>query len=541
MFDMGTDWKEVYPTAMRTTEETVKALQHFQGSEEKVKSFYCDNAPELKAACAELKIINPTSTPACPETNGIAESNVKEAKQGTTCNMVASGFESSWWEPASTCWSFQTNITARARWPGEKKASAYERRHSERCRAELIPFGAMVEFMKTPFPQNKPAPFSEKATVGLMVGYEVHPGGRWAGDYHVVEYEPLRANPDITFRQMRRHIHRIKEVWMVRDKDRQIRYPLGERKRAIARLPPELHVVAGDSIFNNTDNYDQWGGHEDDGSADNPGQAEGPAVAHPPVDPAEVLATEAGAPGTYEAFINCDGVLDDNCSEIGGWSNRPAGGIGPIDRYRQPDTRGEAGWAQGGEWVRKYKGSQRPPHINPKMWTLMSETHGEEIKQYLDQLRAGTYVNAEGPGEPAAPARRRRPQGRGKQGPYTVKAKTDEARAAVCGQIPLRIVVLEDGPDTKWGDALRGMLHTTNKNGEPKELLDSYDMSTRTAEEVITVLDTPGTAVIMHAGALTGPLHGCRDSVRRYLFECDKVIRHVAKMGGFINPHSRRS
>jgi len=52
--------------------------------------------------------------------------------------------------------------------------------------------------MPVPFPQNTPAPFAARAIPGLMVDHEVHPGGVWAGDYWIVEYEPLRKEPELS-------------------------------------------------------------------------------------------------------------------------------------------------------------------------------------------------------------------------------------------------------------------------------------------------------------------------------------------------------
>ena len=72
--------------------------------------------------------------------------------------------------------------------------------------------------MPVPFPQNTPAPFAERAVPGLMIDYEVHPGGLWAGDYWIVEYEPLRKEPELSLAvaMHRGFLHRTKEVWLVR-------------------------------------------------------------------------------------------------------------------------------------------------------------------------------------------------------------------------------------------------------------------------------------------------------------------------------------
>ena len=56
-----------------------------------------------------LGIMNPTSTPACPETNGLAEAAVKDVKNGTRANLIQSGLHPTWWERSSTCYCFHEN------------------------------------------------------------------------------------------------------------------------------------------------------------------------------------------------------------------------------------------------------------------------------------------------------------------------------------------------------------------------------------------------------------------------------------------------
>ena len=200
--------------------------------------------------------MNPTSTPGCPETNGLAENCVKDSKHGTRCGLIQSGFHVSWWELAAECFSFHNNIEERSRWKGDPKMSAYERRHFEKCNATLFPFGVLCDFMKTPFPQNEPGPFSPKAVPGLFCGYHLQPGGRWPGDYYVAEYEPFRKDPDMPLHVARHkgYIHRVKEAWLRPGDD--LRFPLGERKTAIARLPPDMQPILGEKPPNDEDKDD---------------------------------------------------------------------------------------------------------------------------------------------------------------------------------------------------------------------------------------------------------------------------------------------
>ena len=96
LWDMGTDCLFIAPTATRSEAETRKAMMDFFGSTDEIRSFYSDNAPELKKAARTLEICHPTSTPACADTNGLAEGKVKLGKSGTRGQLIHSGFHKSW-------------------------------------------------------------------------------------------------------------------------------------------------------------------------------------------------------------------------------------------------------------------------------------------------------------------------------------------------------------------------------------------------------------------------------------------------------------
>ena len=67
--------------------------------------------------------------------------------------------------------------------------SCYNRRHRlGRFKGQQIPFGALVDFM----PQNdvKVESMGPKTIPGVFIGYHVHAGGLWSGDYLVADYSP---------------------------------------------------------------------------------------------------------------------------------------------------------------------------------------------------------------------------------------------------------------------------------------------------------------------------------------------------------------
>ena len=59
LWDMGTDCLFIAPTATRSEQETRKAMTDFFGPTDEVRSFYSDNAPELKKAARSLEYLPP--------------------------------------------------------------------------------------------------------------------------------------------------------------------------------------------------------------------------------------------------------------------------------------------------------------------------------------------------------------------------------------------------------------------------------------------------------------------------------------------------
>ena len=92
--------------------------------------------------------------------------------------------------------------------------------------------------------------------------------------------------------------------------------------------------------------------------------------------------------------------------------------------------------------------------------------------------------------------------------------------------LPLNVVVLTDGADTTWREAL-------TEYAVANEFVRSFDLMSRTASDVIPALDAPSTLVIIQATCLTGPLSQCRPQVRTFLHEAGKILRHVFQaLGG---------
>ena len=80
MYDRGTDYGDMFPKGTKTTEDTLAAFREWTKPDDKILSFYADNAPELKAAAKELGWRNATGTPGQPKTNGVIENKVRLTK-----------------------------------------------------------------------------------------------------------------------------------------------------------------------------------------------------------------------------------------------------------------------------------------------------------------------------------------------------------------------------------------------------------------------------------------------------------------------------
>ena len=111
LFDRATSWLDCYLKATRSEAHIVEAMQEFTKPSDKIKQFYCDNGGELEAASRTLNWRRPTSTPGCPQTNGLAERCVRKVKEGGTSGIVQSGFKAKrWWRFSVRCQCFGANI-----------------------------------------------------------------------------------------------------------------------------------------------------------------------------------------------------------------------------------------------------------------------------------------------------------------------------------------------------------------------------------------------------------------------------------------------
>ena len=266
----------------------------------------------------------PTSTPGVPQTNGVVERRVRIVKTGIRCLLAQAGLHKSWWPFACRATCIGHNTEVSPR--KDDGVSPYYRRHGVHPKNPQIPFGVLVDYMPTPNPNNVPAPFDCKTRPGIFVGLHFQPGGLWSGDFIVADFAAFQEDPDIQPGSHACSISRTKEV-VVPGKHEPIIFPLADFR-----------------------------------------EKERVAVMH-------------HAPGLF----NADASIDAEPQIV---DNRATAGNGaPIVTGDGIDHRGE-GDVVGGQKIRKYKGSSRPPHIHSEVWAHVYSATDKRaaVRDYLKQI-----------------------------------------------------------------------------------------------------------------------------------------------------------
>jgi hypothetical protein len=189
VFDRATGWISCYAVPDKGAVNATKALAHFAGRDP-IQSFYTDAAPELEKAASTLGWEHPTAVPGRPKTNGVAERAVRAVLEGGRAVLEHSGVPQQFWPQACDHWCFSQNVAMR------EGNSAWNRRHKKgHFKGNLVPFGSLVDFKPSPvYLQKHPlCKFSPRALPGVFLGYYLHPGGIWRGEYIVAALDDFRG------------------------------------------------------------------------------------------------------------------------------------------------------------------------------------------------------------------------------------------------------------------------------------------------------------------------------------------------------------
>ena len=103
---------------------------------------------------------------------------MKKVLYGGRTSLEQAGLAARWWPHAVKHFCFSCNITEK---DGD---SPWNKRHQKGgFKGPLIPFGSLVDFLPSPTKGKAVAKFEPKAIPGIFVGYFLHPGGIWRGEF----------------------------------------------------------------------------------------------------------------------------------------------------------------------------------------------------------------------------------------------------------------------------------------------------------------------------------------------------------------------
>ena len=110
VLDLGTRWRDCYPSAERDATQSRLALQSFIGPRTTVKTFQCDGARELYKAAVDLGICPTTSRPYVSQSNSVVERAIRHVEEGTRTILLHAGLPPQWWPFAAKFFCFACNI-----------------------------------------------------------------------------------------------------------------------------------------------------------------------------------------------------------------------------------------------------------------------------------------------------------------------------------------------------------------------------------------------------------------------------------------------
>ena len=263
--DLGTRWFDVYAVATNDAADAGISLKEFASADAKVKSFYSDGSKELIKAAKHLEWLHDEATPGRPQSNGDAERTVRAALDGTRTNLEKAGLKARWWPHAGKYFCFACNIRE------HNGDSSYNRRHLKGSfNGPQHPFGCLIDFKPAPTRDLKDAKFEPKSIPGLFLGYHLHSGGRWKGEFLVCPLSDFAKGGRAEDANERYTPQRVREVY--RDLKEPIVFSL---KAAYDRERRELPAI------------------EDAGGGEN---ADEILAIAPPADEAEELPKAGGRP-----------------------------------------------------------------------------------------------------------------------------------------------------------------------------------------------------------------------------------------------------
>ena len=123
-----------------------------------------------------------------------------------------------WWPYAAKHYCWLHNVI-----PRKGRPSPYFMRHKHNFKGTLIPFAALVEYIPNKAKAKALPKFDTATRPGLMLGYHVHPGGRWSKDYLIADLDDFRGKLGDT-RKVR--VFRVPDVIFDPENEDNLKFPL---------------------------------------------------------------------------------------------------------------------------------------------------------------------------------------------------------------------------------------------------------------------------------------------------------------------------
>ena len=173
----------------KSTETNTAAFRQFAASSDKIYNCWNDNAPELVSACRVLGYRHHLSTENRPQSNGVAERNIRRILEGIRAALHDSGLSRRYLHLAMRCYRALHNFVDV--WKLDK--THYELRFNAKFKGQLIPFGSKVYYMPTAKHEDDKRPkLGPRFVPGIFVGYKLYPGGIWREEYLVFDFEAFQ-------------------------------------------------------------------------------------------------------------------------------------------------------------------------------------------------------------------------------------------------------------------------------------------------------------------------------------------------------------
>ena len=174
--------------------------------------------------------------------------------------LGTSGLDHRWWAEATQYYTYARNIVdkvsgsvqpagddAEAAGHPAGQSTPYELRHEESFSGHLIPFGCLVSYRPTSKRETSEMnKFSDRVRDGIFMGWHAHSGGKWSGDYLVMDVERY-VNSESVYDIA---VHRVKEI----QEPKKITFPIktGAIRRHVSaeESAPRIEIAPKDSASN---------------------------------------------------------------------------------------------------------------------------------------------------------------------------------------------------------------------------------------------------------------------------------------------------